>query len=217
MAVREARDCPSIAGGVSPAPAADGAAPLSAAGADGRDSSAGRGSGSRGADPLRRRAGLEHPGQLTLDPAHAQLDAAQRLAQVGHSTLEQVDTPGLGVQHLHLALEVVPGRRLHRLSDGVEFGARVLGRLVRMLRPRPLSGLQSGAELGDVSPEAIDLLAKSRRRVGWWRRLRLAVGLRAAPAHSAAAHHARDQHRRERQSRGPSPPHTAVEPRPAPA
>ena len=91
----------------------------------------------RGAAPAVRapRAGLEHPGQLTLDPADAQLDTAQRLAQIGHSTLEQVDTPGLGVQHLHLALEVVPGRRLHRLSDGVEFGARLLGRLVRMLRP----------------------------------------------------------------------------------
>ena len=90
-----------------------------------------------------RRRRVEDAGELALDPGDAQLDPAQRLTQLGRSPFQEVDAPGLGVEHLDLALEVVARRRLHRLLDGVELRAGLLRDAVRVLRAGALCGLDA--------------------------------------------------------------------------
>ena len=211
---RAARDGPSIAGGVRPEPAADGAAAPSPAEAAGRTP---RRAAALTAGLRRRRAPrrpVPRPGEqarhLTLYPPEAQLDAAERLAELGDSTLQEVDAPGLGVEHLDLALEVVAGRGFHRLPHGVELRPSLLRRAVRVLRARALGGLQLCAELAMSARRRSISSAQRGGRVGRRRRLRLFLGLRADPARRAAATEDGGQHRRERQRRGPSWPHATA-------
>ena len=116
------------------------------------------------------------------------------------------EAPGLGVEDLDLALEVLTGRCLDRPLDGVELGSRLLRDAIRVLRAGALDCLYARAELGEVGAEAVDVLAKGSGRIG--RPLGLVLGLRAL-AERAATGQTGHQHRRDHDDGTPPAPRPA--------